>query len=128
MPFTSQDLLLTEERKTQLTAALANLGVADPLAKVIGEAVSEVSEMTRGYVIAESRTNGWTRILSLEKAYLAAELGVPEDISNSADAVRKELAAIASGNRPNLPLTEAPEVPSTGSGKWGGDTKIGLRI
>jgi hypothetical protein len=128
MPFTAQDLLLTEERKTQLTAALANLGVPDPLAKVIAESVSEVARLTRGYELDEITTHGWVRVLTLERAYLAAELGVPEDIANAAKAARDELGAIAAGRRPNLPLAAAPSSPTPGSGAYGTNTRVSLRI
>jgi uncharacterized membrane protein len=126
MAFTIQDLLLTEERKAQLVAALANLGVADPLAKVVAEAAADVARSTRGYLIDEAASNGWVRVLALEKAYLAAELNVPSDIIKAAIAARDELAAIAAGKRPNLPLANTGE--TAPSGTWGGETRIGLRL
>jgi hypothetical protein len=128
MPFTVQDLLLTEERKTQLTAALANLGVADPLGKIVGEASADVARLTRGYVIEESSVNGWIRVLALERAYLVAELGVPEDMATAADAAREELAAIASGRRPNLQLAAAPSTAPVSSGSWGSSPKVPIRL
>ncbi len=127
MPFTASDLLLTEDRKAQLTAALANLGVADPLGKLIGEAVADVARLTRGYAVDEQSVNGWVRVLALERAFLAAELGVPKDITEAAKAAREELAAIARGDRPNLPLTEASVTPPVNAGTWGSGTKIELR-
>lgn len=128
MPFTVQDLLLTEERKTQLTAALANLGVADPLGKIVGEASADVVRLTRGYVIEEASVNGWIRVLALERAYLVAELGVPEDMATAADAAREELAAIASGRRPNLQLASAPPTAPVSSGSWGSNSKVAIRL
>ena len=95
---------------------------------MIDEAVADVARWTRGYVIEEASSKGWIRVLALEKAYLAAELAVPEDIARAAKDSREELAAIARGARPNLPLAEASETPPTGAGAWGSETKIALRI
>lgn len=126
MAFTLQDLLLTEERKAQLVAALANLGVADPLGTVITEASADVARSTRGYLVDEAASNGWVRVMALEKAYLAAELNVPADIAKAALAAREELSAIAAGKRPNLPLAIGGE--TAPSGTWGGETRIGVRL
>ena len=127
MPCSASDLLLTEDRKAQLTAALANLGVADPLGKLIGEAVADVARLTRGYVVDEQSVNGWVRVLALERAFLAAELGVPKDIMEAAKAAREELAAIARGDRPNLPLAEASVTPPVNAGVWGSNERIAIR-
>lgn len=127
MAFTVQDLLLTEERKTQLTSALANLGVVDPLGKVITEAAADVARYIRGYVVADDSQNGWIRVIALEKAYLAGELGVPEDIASAAKAAREELAAIARGDRPNLPREDLGATPDPNAGAWGSATKLTLR-
>ena len=129
MAFTVQDLLLSEERAAQLVAALANLGVDDPLQKVVDEAIADVSRYVAGYVISEAARAGWTRVLALHRAYLSAEMTVPEDIQTAFEAVIEELTAIAEGKRPNLPL--APTDPGapvvTAAGDWGSQTRVSTR-
>lgn len=127
MPFTVDKLLLTETRKSQLTVALANLGVADPLGSLISEAVSEVNRFTAGYVIDENSLNGWIRTITLYKAYTVAELGVPEDLTKAFEVAMKELSDIAAGKRPNLPTTPVDEETPSPTGGWGSETKITIR-
>ena len=127
MSFAVRDLLLTDGRQAQLTEALANLGVDDPLTVLIAEAQAEVTRLIRGYDIDDASVNSWVRVLTLEKAFTAGELGVPEDIAAAAKAAREELQAIAAGKRPNLPLTEAPATPGLGAGNWGSADKVTLR-
>ena len=57
--------------------------LADLAAAPTTEAAADVARLTAGYVIAEASVNGWIRVLSLEKAFLAAELGVPKDIAEA---------------------------------------------
>lgn len=130
MPFGVADLLLTDERLAQFTAALENVGIADPLVVVIQEAQAEVDRWTLGYLLDDASKAPWIRVLALHKAYLAAELGVPEDIQTAVDAAIAELTAIAAGKRPNLPLAPAdPDAPDqpTAAGDWGSETKISTR-
>jgi hypothetical protein len=127
MAFTVDQLLLRPDRKAQLTKALANLGVADPLALVITEATADVARYLTGYVVAESSQHGWIRAIALWKAHVAGELEVPADIQKAYDEAIEELTAIAEGKRPNIPKTPASETPTASSGAWGGETKIPLR-
>ena len=126
MTFTVQDLLLSEERAEQLTTALANLGVADPLEKVVVEATAEVDRFTAGYLIPDDAKAGWIRILALHRAFLAAELPVPEDVETAVKAALEELTAIAEGKRPNLPLapTDPDDPVTTAAGDWGSRPKV----
>ena len=119
---TPAQLLLTDERQTQLTAALANTGLDDPLAQCIAEAAADVARLTAGYVIADESLAGWTRALALWKAFTIAELGVPEDIEKAYDAAVAELRDIAQGRRPNLPHAEAS--PAADAGAWGSQRRI----
>ena len=122
MAFTVDQLALTDDRKEQLQAALANSTVADPLAQAIAEAVSEVSRLTAGFVIAEASLNSWTRKIALWNAFVIAELSVPEDIQTAYDDTMKELRAIAAGDRPNVPRVTT--TPAPGKGSWGSNAKI----
>jgi hypothetical protein len=122
MAFTVAQLALTDDRKQQLEAALANSELEDPLEQAIAEAVSEVSRLTAGFVIEEASLNSWTRKVALYNAFVIAELGVPEDIKDAYDDTMEELRAIAGGKRPNLPRVEA--TPAPGKGSWGSAEKI----
>jgi hypothetical protein len=121
---TIDQLLLSADRSAQLTAALSNLGVEDPLGTCLAEASSDVARLTAGYVIDESSTNGWIRALTLYKAY--GLVGpVPTDIKLQCDEVVKELTAIAKGERPNLERAQAGTNPTAGA--WGGEERLKMR-
>ena len=119
---TPSQLLLTDDRQSQLTTALANTGIPDPLAQCISEAEADVARYTAGYVIAQESRDGWTRAIALWKAYTAAELGVPDDIQKSYEATIEELKDIAQGKRPNLPRPDI--TPAPGQGAWGSRRRI----
>jgi len=121
---TTDQLLLSTDRAAQLTAALSNLGVSDPLGTCLAEALADVARFTAGYVIAEDSANGWTRALALYKAF--GLVGpVPQDIKLQYDEALKELTAIAKGDRPNLERTEDGTRPTAGA--WGSEDKLGMR-
>jgi len=124
---TTADLLLTEERQAQLTAALENLGVADPLAVLLAEAQADVARYTRGYDLDQASLDSWTRALTLYKAFLAAEAGIPKDIEAAYKDALAELTAIARGERPNLVKEQATPAATVGVGGWGSATRITLR-
>lgn len=126
MALTVDQLLLTDDRKTQLIAALENTGEDEPLERCIAEAEADVARLTAGYTIAQSSLDGWARVIALYKAFLAAELGIPEDIATAYKDVKEELTAIAEGKRPNLPREEDDDetTPSPSTGSWGSKDKI----
>lgn len=124
MPFTVDQLLLTDEREAQLIAALANTGETDPLGRCINEAMADVARFTRGYVIDQTSLDGWTRSLALWKAYSVIEGGVPDEIEKANKAALDELTAIAAGKRPNLARIDDGAAQSTSTGGWGSDCKI----
>jgi len=119
---TTSQLLLTDDRQAQLTSALANTGLADPLGKCLSEAEADVARFTAGYAIAQDSLDGWTRAIALWKAFTVAELGVPDDIQKAYDAALAELKDIALGKRPNLPRSEP--VPTPNPGAWGSAARI----
>lgn len=124
MALTVDQLLLTDDRKTQLIAALANTGEDEPLERCIAEAEADVARYTAGFTIAQSSLDGWARIIALWKAYLLAELGVPEDIALAYKDAKEELTAIAEGKRPNLPRPTDADTPAPSTGNWGSREKI----
>ncbi len=127
MAITPEQLLLTDERRTQLTAALTGTGMATPLETLITEAESEVARLTRGYVIPEASQQAWARALTLWRAFVVAELGVPDDVKAGYEAAMEELTAIAEGRRPNLEREDLTPGATTG-GRWGSSDRIALRI
>lgn len=121
---TTADLLLDGERLDQLTAALTNAGVTEPLPRCIAEAEAEVGLYITGYTIPQLVRDGWTRALALQRAYQI--LGqVPPDVKAGADGALAELKAVAEGKRPGYPRTEAGTNPATGA--WGGESKFDQR-
>lgn len=115
---TPTDLLLTDERSGQLTAALANVGVEDPLQMCIDEAEAEVARYTTGYTLEEASVASLVRDLALGKAYALCG-PMPADIKTRYDNARDELIAISKGERPNLAPAD-----TSGTGSWGSRDKI----
>lgn len=119
-------LLLSPDRQAQLTKALSNLGVADPLQTMCDEAAADVARLTAGYVLDPLSLQQMTRSLALYRAYAKAG-PVPKDVKTDFDAAMKELEAIAEGKRPNLPkVAVIPSAPNAGA--WGSGRRIRGRI
>jgi hypothetical protein len=125
MAFTESNLLLTDDKKAQLTAALSNGDVADPLGTCIAEASSDVARLTAGFVLDDNSINGFTRALALFKAYSLCG-PVPDDIQKQYDDAIKELNSIARGDRLNIPRVPAPATPqnTSATGSYGGAKRI----
>lgn len=123
MAFAESNLLLTEKKLTQLTAALANTGVDDPLATCIAEATADVARLTAGFILDEASTNGFIRALALFKAYSLCG-SVPDDVDKQYDNAMKELNSIARGERPNLPRVPEAGGGTQSTGGWGSQDKI----
>lgn len=122
MAFTADQLLLTASRKAEITAALANSGVADPVGSCVTEAIAEVARFTSGYVWTDDALAGFIRPLALFKLY--SLIGpAPKDLAKAYTDTMTELVAISKGERPNLVLDSNPETP-TGGGSWGAQTNI----
>ena len=126
MAFVDTDLLLSPDRQAQLTKALSNLNVADPLQYLCDEAAAEVARLTTGYVLDDLSLRGLTRALALYKVYSYAG-PVPKDVQTNYDAADKELQAIAGGKRPNLPKVTTPSQ-ATIAGSSGSGCKLTGRL
>ena len=125
MAFTKFDLLLDAAKMAQLTRALSNLNVADPLQYLCDEAGADVARRTAGYVLDALSLRNFNRSLALYRAYSNAG-PVPPDVQKNYDAADKELEAIAKGERPNLPRkTDGAAAPT---GKWGSKTNVPGRM
>lgn len=123
MAFTESNLLLTERKLTQLTAALANTDIPDPMATCIAEATADVARLTAGFILDDASINGFIRALALFKAYSLCG-PVPDDVNKQYDNAMKELNSIARGERPNLPRVPEAGGGTQSSGGWGSETKI----
>ena len=121
---TVDQLLLTATRSAQLTAALANTGIPDPLAACLAEAEADVARFTAGYTIEEDAVTSFVRPLALRKAYALCG-PVPSDIEKEHQSALEELRAIAEGKRLNLPRADTGQ--QKPSGAWGSDTQIPMR-
>lgn len=113
---TIDGLLLTSERLAQFNTALGT----DGLATLLAEAEAEVLSKTAGRTVDPPIIDSWVRVITLYNAYLAAEIGVPKDLSVRYEACQKELQEVMTGSS-NFVMTSA-------SGAWGGDTKIRMRL
>jgi len=120
--FDKSQLLLTDEKSVQLTTALANLDVADPLQQVCDEAAAVVTRMMASYALTDAQVAGFIRAIALFEAYRVANIPAPDDVSTANDAAMKELTAIASGERPNLPKVADSDL-TPGAGSWGSNDK-----
>lgn len=119
MSFPNTDMLLPDAELSQLTAALANAGVADPIAKVATECGAVVDQYTAGYSLPEDWRDRLIRALAPAELYRLAGSGVPESQQTAWDAAMKELRDIRDGKFPSLsPSTTAPTPAATG--RWGG--------
>jgi hypothetical protein len=121
--FTVAKLLLTAERQAQLTAALANLTVGDPIAVCVTEAEAAVARFTTGYTLTAADTDQFCRILALYHIYSLTGV-VPPDIAKNYSNAIEELRAIAAGERPNLPVADPT---GAGTGTWGAQANIFTR-
>lgn len=121
MALTTGQLLLTANRQAQLTSALATAEVADPLALLITEAEAEVDRLAAGYTIASEVKDSWARVITIRSAFLAAELGIPEDIQSAYDAAMTELRRLSEDKIENA-AAASPE-----AGRWGSASKIAIR-
>lgn len=123
MAFTESNLLLTEKKLTQLTTALANTDIVDPLATCIAEATADVARLTAGFILDEDSINGFIRSLALYKA-CGLVGSVPDDVDKQYDNAMKELNSIARGERPNLPRVPEAGGGTQSTGGWGSQEKI----
>lgn len=124
MSFAISQLLLSEDKSTELTRALANTGIAAPLETCIAEAQADVTRLTTGYILDENSQNSFIRALALFKAYSLAGI-VPPDVEKQYDLTLKELTEIAQGKRTNLARPESTEG-SASTGNWGSAEKLSL--
>lgn len=122
MAFTPPDLLLTEEKLAQLTAALANTGQTDPLGTAIAEAESTVARYTAGYDLGEDDRKSLIRRVALFGAYAFAG-PVPDEISRAYDKAMEELRDIRDGKFAQSAQTQS----GASQAKSGSNPKISPR-
>lgn len=121
---TVHDLLIPDAELSQLTTALANAGVVQPLDDIVAWAAQVVADYTIGYTLSTIRVQGFTRDLTIWRAYTLAG-AVSENQQKAYDASMKQLEAIQAGKTQLPPATVA--TPPSSTGNWGSNTKICLR-
>lgn len=126
MTFAPADLLLTDEVQGELTQALTNAGMVQPLEQCIAEAQAVVTDYTAAYSIADDRERGWVRAIALWKAFTISGQGkVADAYQKSYDLAMEELKDVRDGKFALAPSAVAPEPEQVGT--WGGTTRISLR-
>lgn len=114
-------LLLTSDRLAQFGTALGASG----LTTLIAEAEALIQQYVHEYDIDQDVKDGWTRAITLHKAYSQAEFATPEDVKFNYEEAMKEIVAISNGERPAIPRIIQDNTPDTGT--WGSATKISTR-
>lgn len=110
--FDDGDLLLSADKVQQFTAVLTTEEVADPLQDLCDEAAATVARMTAGYVVDNESVFSFIRSIAVYNAYLNSGTPAPENVTTRYQDNMKELTAIASGQRPNLPKVTDPALQS----------------
>lgn len=121
---TVHDLLIPDAELSQLTTALANAGVVQPLDDIVAWAAQVVADHTIGYTLSTIRIQGFVRDLTIWRAYTLAG-AVSENQTKAYEAAMRELRDIRDGKFPLPPATVA--TPPANAGNWGSHTKLCLR-
>jgi hypothetical protein len=120
---TAIDLLLPDDELTQITGALENLGIADPISQKCAEVAELFAQYTARYVIGDENAKRLQRPLIIYELY--ALIGAAtETIAASKDAALQELRDIRDGKFPNLELAEEQPSSPAGRAAWGSKIKI----
>jgi hypothetical protein len=125
--FSEADLALTQDKLSQITRALANRGIADPVQIFVDDAVQMVSDYTAAYALAADRWRRLMRPIALCKIYQSiGEL--PDAVKKAYDDAVRELEEIRDGKFHNLTPADVPLVEiATQPASWGSQTKISMR-
>lgn len=100
MAFSKSKLLLTADREAQLTAALANATVTDPLTTICAEQEARITLALGEYTVATALQESIIRAFALHHAYSLAEGSIPADIAALYEDAQKQLAAIQAASDP----------------------------
>lgn len=123
MAFTESDLLLSDQVLVQVSEALVNSGIADPITRAIAEQVQKVADYTLRYTIPEARQKRLVRPLVIHQ--LHSLLGqVSSAMQTEYDAAMKELEGIRDGKFGDLSLNESAVGLASAPAAWGSETKI----
>lgn len=118
--FTDDNLLLSADKVTQFTAALATGAIPDPLQQLCDEAAADVGRMIAGYNVDVTSISNFIRAIAVYNAYVNSGTEAPPDVTNRYKYVMEELAAIAEGKRPNLGKVQDPNQVSIAGGGGSG--------
>jgi hypothetical protein len=114
---TVQELLLTEERAAELTAALTNLGVTTPLETIIEEVEARLELMLGSFTVNSVILRQITRAFTLHHAYGLVG-AVPKDIQKLYDEAVKLVTMVQ---------TDAPLDTETAPAAYGSKTYMNPR-
>lgn len=118
MPLTKTDLLLKDDELAQLTEALENLGIADPITQKAAEVAQLFTQYTARYVVGVENAKRLQRPIIIYELY--ALLGAATaTITASKDAALQELRDIRDGKFANLELAAEQPDNVAGHGAWG---------
>lgn len=125
MTFTVADLMLTDQVQGELEAALANVGLAQPLDQCIAEAQAIVADYIAGYVVSDDRQKDLVRAIALWKAFSIAGQGkAPEGYRAGYD---EAMAWLKDARDGKFALVEDEEADDpAASGAWGSQTRLAM--
>lgn len=121
----ASDLLISDTRITQITNALRNTTITDPISVEITRQIDKVDSYTSQYVLAANRYKRLVRALVMYELYATGSLGTPPaDIKPAYEAAMKELEDIRDGKFDDLELADPADTGVGEGGNWGSETKI----
>jgi hypothetical protein len=126
--FLKSDLLIPQDRITQITDALKNDTVPDPMTVVITEQKRKVDNLTAKYTIDDDWYRSLVRPLVMYHLYASGSIGaMPKEVAEAYEKVNAELAAINKGEHPGLAQDDPlPSEARPSTAGWGSNTKLKL--
>jgi len=127
-PFTKNDLLMPQARIDEITDALKNDVVTDPIAVVIAEQKQKVDSYTGKYAIGDEWYRSLVRPLVIYELYATGSIGsMPDAVKDAYAAKIKELELIRDGKHPDLPHDDPlPSEVRPPSADWSSNTRLRL--
>ncbi len=127
-PFTKNDLLMPQTRIDEITDALQNALMTDPIAVVIVEQKQKVESYTAKYAIGDDWFRSMLRALVVYELYATGSIGsMPDAVKEAYAAKIKELELIRDGKHPDLahddPMPSEVRPPSA---DWSSNTRLRL--
>jgi hypothetical protein len=127
-PFTKNDLLMPQTRIDEITDALQNALMTDPIAVVIAEQKQKVDSYTGKYAIGDEWYRSLVRPLVVYELYATGSIGsMPDAVKDAYAAKIKELELIRDGKHPDLAHDDPlPSEVRPSLANWSSNTKLKL--